>query len=128
MTQKLSTLLFCDAAASAPDGKITLYGLFDVIGCHKLPLRHPQFAIYWKLYSDQLGEVSVRIEKPDGFSLLTAPALNLQKNPSGKYQGIFMLGGVEFPVSGDYRVVFLFNGTGEVGSATLTIQEVGPLQ
>ena len=39
-----------------------------------------------------------------------------------------MLGGIEFPVSGDYRVVFLFNDTGEVGSATLTIQEVGPLQ
>ncbi len=128
MKQELAALLFCDAAATAPDGKFTLYGLFEVISCRKLPLRHPQFAIFWKLRTDQLGKVSVRLEKPDGSSLLTSPSLDLQGHPLGKHQGVFTLGGVEFPTSGDYRVVLLFDDTHEVGSAVLTVQQLAPIQ
>lgn len=128
MSSKLFALLNSDAAATAPDGKITLYGIFDVINCRKIPLRHPQFSVFWKLYSDELGKISVRIEKPDGLPLLTTDGLDLQKNPLGKHQGVFTLGGVEFPVSGEYRVVLLLNGTEEIGSTTLTVQEVGTIQ
>jgi|LGVF01.1.fsa_nt_gb hypothetical protein len=128
MAHKIAALLICDAAATGPDGKFTLYGLFDVIGCHKLPLRYPQFTVYWKLLADRLGKISVRIEKPDGSPLLSLDPFELQKNPFGKHQGVYTLTGVEFPVSGDYKVLLLLNDTEEIESTTLTIQKVGPMQ
>lgn len=123
MMPKLAAILFCDAAATAPDGKFTLYGIFDVIGCHKAPVRHPQFSIFWKLYSNQLGKISVRIEKPDGSPLMTGPSLDLRENPFGIHQGVFTLGGVEFPILGDYRAVLLLNDTTEIGSATIKLNK-----
>ncbi len=124
MAHQLVALVLCDAVATSPEGKFTLYGLFDVIHSKELPARHPQFSVFWKLISDELGKVTIRIEKPDGSSLFDSPAYDLTKNPLGKHQGILALGGVEFPVAGNYRVIVLFNDTEELGSAMLTIEKV----
>ena len=123
MTHKLIALLLCDAVVTSPEGKFTLYGLFDIIHSKELPAKHPLFSVFWKLASDKLGKVTIRIEKPDGSSLFDSPAYDLTKNPLGKHQGVLALGGIEFPEAGNYRIIVLFNDTEELGSATLTIEK-----
>lgn len=123
MTQKVISLLLCDASARDPIGKITLYGIFDIIYSDKFPARHPEFSVYWKIYSDELGKLSVQIKKPDGSKLFTTEPLQLTESNTRKYQGVYTFGALEFPVPGDYKVVILFNDTQEIGSITLTVKK-----
>jgi len=126
MTQKLISLLLCDATVRGPDGKTTIYGIFDIIYSDKFPTRHPQFSIYWKIYSEELGKLSVQINKPDGSKLLTTEPLQLKKSDTGKHEGAYSFGGMEFPIPGDYKVVILFNDTQEIGSEILTVIQHNP--
>lgn len=122
MSQKLLALLICDATATAPDGKITLYGIFDIIFCRELPLRFGQFSVYWKLFSEESGDISLHIEKPDGTKLLTPEKMKIDKGVQ-KLQGVYAFGNVEFPVSGPYRIAMIFNDK-EIGDTTLLVQTV----
>jgi hypothetical protein len=115
-------LLICDATATAPDGKITLYGIFDIIFCRELPLRYAQFSIYWKLFSEESGDISLHIEKPDGTQLLTPEKIKIDEHIQ-KSQGVYTFGNVEFPVSGPYRIAMVFNDK-EIGDTTLLVQTV----
>ncbi len=123
MPQKLIALLICDATVRGPDGKTTIYGIFDIIHSHEFPVRHPQFSVYWKIYSEELGKLSVQIKKPDGSKLLTTEPLQLGESNAGKHEGAYSFGGVEFPTPGDYKVVILFNDTQEIGSETLPVKQ-----
>jgi len=122
MAQKLIALVLSDAVATAPDGKFTLYGLFDTINCRKIPTRHPQFSIFWKIYSDQEGKVALKVKKPDGSALLNIDPVKVR--PKSISQGAATFGGVEFPVSGEYSVVMVFNDSEEIGSTIFTIHEL----
>jgi hypothetical protein len=123
MAKKLAALLICDATATAPDGKFTVYGIFDVIFCQKVPARYPLFSIYWKIYSDKGGDICLRIEKPDGSTLIETNPTKIDVSDSGTAQGVFTFGGVEFPEAGDYRILLSLDKVQEIGSSTLTIQE-----
>jgi hypothetical protein len=126
MAQHLISLLLCDATVRGPDGKTTIYGVFDIIYSKGFPARHPQFSVYWKIYSAELGKVSIQILKPDGSRLLTTEPLQLEKSDVEKHEGAFSFGGVEFPTPGDYKVIVLFNEAKEIGSEVLKIIEYKP--
>jgi len=122
MNQKLMALLVCDATAMAPDGKNTLYGIFDIIFCRELPLRYAQFSVYWKLFSEESGEISLHIEKPDGSRLLTPEKMKMDEGIQ-QIQGVYSFGNVEFPISGPYRIVMEFNDK-VIGDTTLLVKIV----
>lgn len=127
MTVNLFALLLCDAATKGPDGKTTIYGIFDVIQTKEseLPIRHHQFSVYWKIYTEKPGEISLRIEKPDGSPLIMAEPIKVEESAAGRYEGFHTFGNLEFPVTGDYNVLLILNGTQELGRQVLTIKATG---
>lgn len=123
MVMKLDALLLSDATATSPDGKITVYGIFDIIHCRKLPTRYPQFSVYWKIHSDEAGEISIKIHKPDGSELLKSLALPIEITEYGMSQGIMTFGGIEFPTAGEYKVYLMFDSSQEIGTTILNVRQ-----
>jgi hypothetical protein len=121
MADKLIALLICDATSTSPDGKITIYGIFDAISCKHLPLIHPQFSIFWRFITEKGSEVSLIIKNPDGSHLITTDLLKL--GDAHKCQGVYSFGNVEFPVEGEYNVALLVDGK-EFGSVELTVKKI----
>jgi hypothetical protein len=125
MPRKLHALLLADAVATSPDGKLTLYGIFEVVNCRSLPTRIAQLSIYWKIYSDEKGDISIRVEKPDGTDFLSTKRMPAGVGDQATAQGVTTFAGIEFAVSGDYKVRLLFNGAEELGSTTFSVREIG---
>jgi Family of unknown function (DUF6941) len=118
---EVMALLTCDAAALDPVGKVTLYGLFDVINTKQVPARHPSFSVFCKCRFSAPGEVKLAIHKPDG-SLLTQGNLDpVRAQVPGVAQAVYNFAGLEFPVAGEYQV--RVSGTGGViAQVPLTVQ------
>jgi hypothetical protein len=110
MTVSGQALLTCDATALDPNGKVTLYGLFDRIWADNFPAVHGVFSIFWRCIAPGPGRASVAILRPDGsLHVDLAPA---ETNREGLHivQGTYTLGGFEFPVEGEYTLLLTHNG------------------
>ena len=110
-------LLACDAVARDPAGKVTLYGIFDRIWSPKFPAVHPLFSIYWRCHVPGPGRVSVIVLKPDGSPLVEVEPVETGKQEIHLIQGTQTLGGIEFPVEGDYTLVLRYNNSEILRSA-----------
>ncbi|MFN8545098.1 MAG: hypothetical protein U0807_12965 [Candidatus Binatia bacterium] len=116
---ELIALLTCDATAADPHGKITLYGLFDVIWATQFPMRHPQLAVFLKCRFPGPGEAQVLLESPEGEPLLAlAP---VRAAAAGSVQVVYQLTNVEFPGPGVYHFRLLSSG-GAVGAVPLEVR------
>lgn len=104
-------LLACDAVAHDPNGKITLYGIFDRIWSSTFPVVHPMFAIYWRCLIPGPGRVGVAILRTDGSILADLEPVETSKEQLHSMQGTYTLGGFEFPAEGEYSLVLKCNGT-----------------
>ena len=116
---ELIALLTCDASATDPHGKVTLYGLFDLIWGTTFPLRHPQLAVLLKCRFDSPGEAQVFLERPDGEPLLALAPIKAQT--AGNLQLIFHLSNVEFPIPGTYHFRLL-TAEGEIARVPLEVR------
>ena len=115
-------LLTCDAVARDPNGKITLYGIFDRIWAHQFPAIHPMLSVYWKCHIPGSGRVNVCIERPDGSRLLDLePAESARE---GEVSGTYTLSPIEFPVDGNYVLVLRYNDK-DVMRSSLKLQKRG---
>lgn len=103
-------LLICDAVATDPNGKVTLYGLFDQIRASSFPTVHPLFAIYWRSVVPGPGRVTITILRPDGSTLDEPEPIEVSKEGSHSIQGTYTFGGFEFSSEGAYTVVLKYNG------------------
>lgn len=103
-------LLVCDATARDPNGKITLYGIFDRILSSRFPVVHPMFAIYWRCAVPGPGRVAVELVKPDGSALAELEPVETTKEAAHVLQGTYALGAFEFPSEGEYLLVLRYNG------------------
>jgi hypothetical protein len=115
-------LLTCDAVARDPNGKITLYGIFDRIWAGHFPAVHPMLSIYWKCEIPGPGRVGVRLLKPDGTSLLELEPVESGREPAHSMQGTYTVSPVEFPVDGEYTLVLLYKDR-EVMKGALHVQK-----
>ncbi len=113
-------LLLCDAIAIDPGGKITLYGIFDIIFAKQVPTRHPQFSVFVKCRFSQAGEVQLLILKPDGTPLMQIDPLRVDQ--PGVAQMAYGFGGVEFPVTGVYPMHLVAPGGQIVGRSALEVR------
>jgi len=114
------SLLTCDAISRDPNGKITLYGIFDRIWSSKFPTIHPIFAIYWRCVVPGPGRVGVELRRPDGSTLADLELIETGKEGSHAMQGTYTLGGIEFSVEGQYSLILKYNGQ-EILRADLTL-------
>ena len=103
-------LLVCDAVAHDPNGKTTLYGIFDRIWSSTFPAVHPMFAIYWRCVVPGPGRVGVSILKPDESILTDLEPVETSNEQPHSMQGTYTLGGFEFPAEGEYALVLKHNG------------------
>lgn len=103
-------LLTCDAVARDPNGKVTLYGIFDRIWASDFPTVHPMFSVYWRCVVPGPGRVGVMILKPDGSALVELEPIETNKEELHSMQGTYTLGGIEFPTDGSYRLILSYNG------------------
>ncbi len=118
-------LLTCDASARDPNGKLTLYGIFDRIWVDRLPATYSMFVVYFRCAAPGPGRVAVRILKPDMSVLSDLEAIDTDKSGWHTVQGTYTLGGVELPSEGEYRVVLAFDGE-EILWSNLHVQQRTP--
>ncbi len=110
MTQAIGhALLACDAVARDPNGKTTLYGIFDRIWAVQFPAIHPTFSIYWRCFVPGPGRVDVAILRPDGSTLAELEPIETNKEVPHTLQGTYTLAGFEFPSDGEYVWVLRYN-------------------
>ena len=117
-------LLTCDAVARDPNGKTTLYGIFDRIWAAQFPAIHPMLSIYWKCRLPGPGRVAVRIVKPDGSSLLELEPAESGKEGVQSVQGTYTLSPIEFPTDGEYTIVLRYNDQ-DILQSSLQLQKRG---
>lgn len=115
-------LLTCDATVRDPNGKTTLYGIFDRIGAAKFPAAHPMFSIYWKCLAPGPGRVGVAVFRPDGSQLTELEPVETSREGPHVIQGTYALGAFQFPVPGAYAIVLIYNGS-EVLRTSLNLAE-----
>ena len=117
-------LLTCDAVARDPNGKITLYGIFDRISAAQFPTVHPLLSVYWRCHVPGPGRVTVSILRPDGSTLIEFGPIQTGKEGSHAMQGTYTVDGIEFPTDGEYALRMTYNGQ-EVMRASLYLQKRG---
>lgn len=103
-------LLVCDAVARDPNGKVTLYGIFERIWASRFPAVHPMLSVYWKCRVPSAGRLGFRILKPDGSTLMELePVESGRQTTTHSVQGTYTLSPVEFPTDGIYSLVLRYN-------------------
>ena len=117
------SLLACDAVAFDPAGKVTLYGVFDVIFAKQVPARHPSFAVFCKCRFSTPGEAKFAIYKPDGTPLVDEAMNPIRAQTAGVVQAIYNFAGLELPVVGEYQLRVSDAG-GILARVPLTVQVV----
>lgn len=113
-------LLTCDGVVRDPQGKITLYGIFDRIWAERFPTVHPSFSIFWRCRVPGAGRLHVAIRRPDESTLVDLEPAETGKETPHQIQGTYALLGFEFPAAGRYTLVLLYNGK-ELGTTVLDL-------
>jgi len=114
-------LLTCDAIARDPNGKITLYGIFDRIWTASFPIVHPMFCIYWRCSHPALASCRDYC-RPDGQTLTELEPAETSKEAPHVMQGTYTLGAFQFPASGEYKLLLMYNSS-EVLRSSLHLQQ-----
>ncbi|HSM38167.1 MAG TPA: hypothetical protein VK838_02460 [Candidatus Limnocylindrales bacterium] len=103
----LHSLLLCDHAITAQDGKVSAIGLFSQINVSRLPTTYARLFIVAVLEADS-GEhqVTLQVVSPDGQPLLQRPPqMNLQVPPNATTANIVAeLKGLQLKELGRHRV------------------------
>ena len=103
----LHSLLLCDHAITAQDGKVSAIGLFSQINVSRLPTTYARLFIVAVLEADS-GEhqVTLQVVSPDGQPLLqNPPQMNLQVPPNATTANIVAeLKGLQLKELGRHRV------------------------
>src|SRR3972149_2315648 len=90
-------LLTCDAVARDPNGKITLYGIFDRIWAAQFPAVHSLLSVYWRCHVPGPGRVGVSILRPDGSTLVEFEPVETGQEGGQAREGTCTLRGIAFP-------------------------------
>jgi len=124
----LHTLLICDYALTAQDGKISAIGLFSQINVARLPAIHGRLFVVAVLETEPgIHELDLQVVSPSGAPLLQdAPRLRMEV-PEGTTTANLVadLNGLELQQLGRHRVE-LRRGDQLLGSAPFTVALLWP--
>jgi hypothetical protein len=125
----LLLLTICDSAAQSPDGKFTLYGLFNRITVAKLPGGHSELVLFFTFGYGRPGKYTAHfhIASPSGQKLLDSPPLLFElQNEKAICNVQIKLQGFPLPEAGPYRIaVFLGDDTFPLEERILFFVEEG---
>jgi hypothetical protein len=109
---KVDYIILCDSVSSSPEGKKTLYGLFDSINSKKFPCIHPSFFLLIRLINGMgIHRTEVQILDPHDKIIFKTDPLEIKlDNPLAGADFVIQLQGFAFPVQGTYRIKVLLNG------------------
>jgi hypothetical protein len=123
---QLHTLLLCDYALTAQDGKISAIGVFSQINIGRLPATHGRCFIVAILEADPgPHELALQVVSPTGKATLqNAPRLRIQVPPNATTANIVAdLKGMKLEEIGRYRIE-IRAGDRLLGSAPFTVNLV----
>lgn len=110
MQPKLLYSIMCDAVARGPEGKMTLYGIFDRIVAREIPTAHASFTIVTAWQSgDREYKMQIRILDPHGKQISKSPEMPFKlRGEFAKSEIVAVFNNMMFEKSGTYLVqVFL---------------------
>lgn len=102
----LQALLVCEGASRSPDGKLTLYGIFDRLNVEDLK-GHVSFWVYAKIKGTGTHEFSIDVVDRTGKSVFKddeRPSIEKNLKGGGLQMQLQMV--IGFKKSGPFRVVF----------------------
>ena len=123
---QLHTLLLCDYALTAQDGKISAVGVFSQINVARLPATHGRCFIVAILEADPgPHELSIQVVSPSGRDTLSqAPRLRIEVPPSATTANIVAdLKGMRLEEIGRHRIELRSDGR-QLGSAPFNVNLV----
>ena len=123
---QLHTLLLCDYALTAQDGKISAVGVFSQINVARLPATHGRCFIVAILEANPgPHELSIQVVSPSGRDTLTqAPRLRIEVPPSATTANIVAdLKGMKLEEIGRHRIEVRSEGR-QLGSAPFNVNLV----
>ena len=123
---QLHTLLLCDYALTAQDGKISAVGVFSQINVARLPATHGRCFIVAILEADPgPHELSIQVVSPSGRDTLTqAPRLRIEVPPTATTANIVAdLKGMRLEEIGRHRIEVRSDGK-QLGSAPFNVNLV----
>jgi len=99
----------CDAVARGPEGKMTLYGIFDRIVAGKMPATHPSFTIVTTWQSgDREYKMRIRILDPDGRHIFETREMTFRlRGEFAKSEMVTEFNNIMFKKVGTYSVQIL---------------------
>jgi hypothetical protein len=122
----LTTLLMCDYALTAQDGKISAIGLFSQINVARLPAVHGRLFIVAVLEADPgTYELSLQVVAPSGASILEqAPHMKISVPPAATTANVVAnLNGLKMSELGRHRIE-LRSGDELLGSTPFNVNLV----
>ena len=121
---RLRMLVTCDGIAFDPNGKLTLYGIFDIVWAKSFPVALPGFYVAISCYVDDPTTLRLRFEKPDGSILTETPALVEASSQSlGLIQATYHFLQMAFPSDGTYQIKLVTEQGTEVASCDLQVRK-----
>ena len=132
MEVKLAVL--ADAANITVEGKLNIFGIFNIIGANNFPAVHPQIQLVMILEADTAEKghsknIDVQLSGPDGQKIFALGGkIVVPKGESGYPVGmnhILTLNGLRFDKPGDYVFKVLINGDPK-GRVPLMVRQPHP--
>ncbi len=109
----LLQLAVCDSYAQGPDGKPTLYGLFNMINVGQVPTVHAELTLFMTFGYGKPGKYAVRfnIISPAGKTIIPSPVINFDlANDKAVHNINIRFQGFPLPEEGPYRASVFFTG------------------
>lgn len=123
--RKSLALLLCDAAVFDPQGKATLYGVFDRLSVKEFPARHPQFAVFWKIRLERPATLELRLVDPsENFETPWRDTVEVGDSSGAVIQGVCVLTATEFRQPGGYRVELWQDSSERIASTDLQVDQL----
>jgi len=126
-TPKLDYIILCDSVSSSPEGKKTLYGLFDTINSKVFPCVHSNFFIVIR-FMNGMGthEVVVQIVDPKDNIIFKAPqTLEIKlDSPLSSVDLLMQFQVFEFRSPGHYKIKIVLDGRVMEETRTFELKQV----
>ena len=120
---KLQYLLTCDAIVASPDGKQTLYGLFDRIHAGAFPCAVAQMAVAWGIRTSVPRDVRLQLVSCAGDVLMASDAIHVEGSES-LTRGQYVLQSVQFTSPGRYWFRVVVDGDA-LGDVPVDVEHIG---
>lgn len=113
ITPNLDYIILCDSVSNSPDGKKTLYGLFDTINSKRFPCVHSNFFILIR-FINGMGKhkLQVQILDPNDKPVFkTSKTIEIKlDNPLAGADLVMQFQGFVFKIPGSYRIKVILDG------------------